>query len=100
MDCSMAVPDQHFERLLDRIYDAATEQELWRPLLTEIADLTGPRQPSVGDMRQGGRGVSPQRRTRRCGLVQATSQSEMPRCGSLARSRRGVLSRKSQAVMP
>jgi hypothetical protein len=28
------------ERLLDLIYDAATEQELWRSVLTEIADLT------------------------------------------------------------
>jgi DNA-binding CsgD family transcriptional regulator/PAS domain-containing protein len=28
------------ERLLDLIYDAATDQELWRSVLTEIADLT------------------------------------------------------------
>lgn len=29
------------ERLLDDIYDAATEPELWRSVLTEIADRTG-----------------------------------------------------------
>ena len=29
------------EKLLDLIYDAATEQELWRSVLTEIADCTG-----------------------------------------------------------
>jgi DNA-binding CsgD family transcriptional regulator len=28
------------DKLLDLIYDAATEQELWRSVLTEIADLT------------------------------------------------------------
>jgi hypothetical protein len=28
------------DKLLDRIYDAATEQDLWRSVLTEIADLT------------------------------------------------------------
>jgi DNA-binding CsgD family transcriptional regulator/PAS domain-containing protein len=29
------------DKLLDLIYDAATDQELWRSVLTEIADLTG-----------------------------------------------------------
>src|SRR5215475_6566200 len=29
------------EKLLDLIYDAATDEELWTPALTEIADLTG-----------------------------------------------------------
>jgi len=29
------------DKLLDLIYDAATEHELWRTVLTEIADLTG-----------------------------------------------------------
>jgi hypothetical protein len=29
------------DQLLDLIYDAATEQELWRTVMTEIADLTG-----------------------------------------------------------
>lgn len=29
------------DKLLDLIYDAASEQELWRSVLTEIADLTG-----------------------------------------------------------
>jgi DNA-binding CsgD family transcriptional regulator/PAS domain-containing protein len=33
--------DQRTDRLLDLIYDAATEQDLWRAVLTEIADLTG-----------------------------------------------------------
>ena len=28
------------EKLLDLIYDAATEQELWSSVLTQIADLT------------------------------------------------------------
>jgi DNA-binding CsgD family transcriptional regulator len=28
------------DKLLDRIYDAVTEQDLWRSVLTEIADLT------------------------------------------------------------
>jgi DNA-binding CsgD family transcriptional regulator len=37
----MAVSDKSIDRLLDLIYDAATEQELWRSALTEIADLTG-----------------------------------------------------------
>jgi DNA-binding CsgD family transcriptional regulator/PAS domain-containing protein len=37
----MAVSDKRVDRLLDLIYDAATEQELWRPALTEIADRTG-----------------------------------------------------------
>ena len=37
----MAVSDKSIDRLLDLIYDAATEQELWRPALTEIADRTG-----------------------------------------------------------
>jgi DNA-binding CsgD family transcriptional regulator len=31
------VPD----RLLDAVYDAATDQQLWRSVLTQIADLTG-----------------------------------------------------------
>ena len=29
------------DKLLDLIYDAATEEELWTPALIEIADLTG-----------------------------------------------------------
>ena len=29
------------DRLLDAVYDAATDQELWRSVLTQIADLTG-----------------------------------------------------------
>lgn len=33
---AMELPD----KLLDLIYDAAAEQELWRSVLTEIADLT------------------------------------------------------------
>lgn len=37
----MDVPDRRVDRLLDLIYDAATEQELWRSVLTEIADRTG-----------------------------------------------------------
>lgn len=37
----MVVSDKHVDRLLDLIYDAATEQGLWRSVLTEIADLTG-----------------------------------------------------------
>src|SRR5262245_9999846 len=37
----MAVSDKRADRLLDLIYDAATEPELWRPALTEIADCTG-----------------------------------------------------------
>jgi DNA-binding CsgD family transcriptional regulator len=37
----MDVFDKRFDRLLDLIYDAATEPDLWRPALTEIADLTG-----------------------------------------------------------
>jgi DNA-binding CsgD family transcriptional regulator/PAS domain-containing protein len=36
----MDVSDKRVDRLLDLIYDAATEQELWRSVLTEIADLT------------------------------------------------------------
>jgi DNA-binding CsgD family transcriptional regulator len=36
----MAISDKRVDRLLDLIYDAATEQELWRLVLTEIADLT------------------------------------------------------------
>jgi DNA-binding CsgD family transcriptional regulator/PAS domain-containing protein len=36
-----AAPTEVPEALLDLIYDAATEQELWRSVLTEIADLTG-----------------------------------------------------------
>src|SRR5882757_1974977 len=36
----MTVYGERSERLLDLIYDAATEQELWRSVLTEIADLT------------------------------------------------------------
>jgi DNA-binding CsgD family transcriptional regulator len=37
----MDVSDKRLDRLLDRIYDAATEQELWHSILTEIADHTG-----------------------------------------------------------
>jgi DNA-binding CsgD family transcriptional regulator/PAS domain-containing protein len=37
----MDFSDGHADRLLDLIYDAATEPELWRSVLTEIADLTG-----------------------------------------------------------
>src|SRR5262245_35571055 len=37
----MAISDKRVDGLLDRIYDAATEQELWCSVLTEIADLTG-----------------------------------------------------------
>jgi DNA-binding CsgD family transcriptional regulator len=37
----MDISDKRVDRLLDLIYDAATEQELWRPVLTEIADRTG-----------------------------------------------------------
>ncbi len=29
------------DQLLDLIYDAATEPELWRLVMTQIADLTG-----------------------------------------------------------
>jgi hypothetical protein len=32
--------DQRFDRLLDHVYDAATDQALWRSMLTETADLT------------------------------------------------------------
>lgn len=39
--CPMAVPEKSLDLLLDRIYEAATEQELWRSVLTEIADRTG-----------------------------------------------------------
>lgn len=37
----MPRPNQPSEKLLDLIYDAATEQALWRSALTEIADRTG-----------------------------------------------------------
>jgi DNA-binding CsgD family transcriptional regulator/PAS domain-containing protein len=33
--------DKRADRLLDLIYDAAIDEELWRSVLTEIADLTG-----------------------------------------------------------
>jgi DNA-binding CsgD family transcriptional regulator len=33
--------DKRADQLLDLIYDAATEDELWRSVLTEIADITG-----------------------------------------------------------
>ena len=38
------------EKLLDLIYDAATEQELWRSALTEIADRTNSQGGVVYDM--------------------------------------------------
>src|SRR5262245_6198145 len=37
----MTVSDRRFDRLLDLIYEAATEPEEWRSVLIEIADLTG-----------------------------------------------------------
>jgi DNA-binding CsgD family transcriptional regulator/PAS domain-containing protein len=37
----MTISDRRFDRLLDLIYDAATEPEQWRAVLIEIADLTG-----------------------------------------------------------
>src|SRR5262245_21387602 len=37
----MDVSEKRIDRLRDLIYDAATEQELWRSVLTEIADITG-----------------------------------------------------------
>jgi hypothetical protein len=33
----MELPD----KLLDQIYDAATEEDLWTPALIQIADMTG-----------------------------------------------------------
>ena len=36
----MTLSDKHANRLLDLIYDAATEQELWTPALIQIADVT------------------------------------------------------------
>src|SRR5262245_38212785 len=37
----MARPSDSFERLLDLIYDAASDGALWPAALTAIADLTG-----------------------------------------------------------
>jgi DNA-binding CsgD family transcriptional regulator len=37
----MTFSDERADRLLDLIYDAATEQGLWRPVLAEIAERTG-----------------------------------------------------------
>lgn len=37
MPSSIEIPD----RLLDAVYNAATDQQLWRSVLTQIADLTG-----------------------------------------------------------
>ena len=37
----MDFSDKRADRLLDLIYDAATEEGLWRSVLTEIADITG-----------------------------------------------------------
>ena len=36
----MGLPIRQAEKILDLIYDAATENELWRRVLTEVADLT------------------------------------------------------------
>src|SRR5277367_5923167 len=36
----MDISSAQTEKLLDLVYDAATENELWRHVLTEIADLT------------------------------------------------------------
>jgi DNA-binding CsgD family transcriptional regulator len=36
----MAVSDQHFDRLLDLIYDAGTDEALWTPALVQIANMT------------------------------------------------------------
>ena len=37
MSCAVELPD----KLLDLIYDAATDEELWTPALIQIADMTG-----------------------------------------------------------
>src|SRR5262245_10471810 len=39
--CVLDFSDKRADRLLDLIYDAATEEGLWRSVLTEIADITG-----------------------------------------------------------
>ena len=36
----MSPSDEQAEKILDLIYDAATENELWSRVLTEVADLT------------------------------------------------------------
>lgn len=36
----MTISEKQAEKILDLIYDAATEEHLWRNVLTEIADLT------------------------------------------------------------
>src|ERR1700761_5242728 len=40
MDSYLAPSGEQFEKVLDLIYDAAAENDLWRDVLTAIADLT------------------------------------------------------------